>query len=67
MYKSLIPDDFSDVVVIASSPSTRPKSFIAGVFKTYAKAESYVVDMKRFKVPYDFIIGDYTYRRYKNA
>lgn len=67
MSKSIVPDDFSDFAVIASDPSTRPESFIAGVFKTFASAERYVADLKRFKVPYDFTIGDYTYRRNKNA
>lgn len=63
MSKSIITDDFSDVAVIASDPTTRPESFIAAVFKTVEEANDYVVDMKRFNVPYDFTIGDYTFRR----
>lgn len=64
---AVIPPDFSDVVVVGNDPTTRPKSFIAGVFKTFQKAEEYVADMKRFKVPYDFTIGDFRYRRTKNV
>lgn len=60
---SLIPENFSDVAVIAYDPLVRPQSFIAATFGTFKSAEQYVSDMKCFAVPYDFVIGDYTYRR----
>lgn len=61
---SLIPADFSDVIVVAFSPKTG-KSFIADSFKSFGKAKAFVDNLKRFSVPYDFVVGDYTYRRTK--